>query len=97
MLVRAVVRAGFDRLIACYEDGLRRDPTLAGRVTVVFVIQPDGTVKDVHARSTTLGDDAAVECILDRFRTLVFPRPPGGILTVEYPVSFTPGQDEEKK
>jgi energy-converting hydrogenase Eha subunit A len=31
-----------------------------------------------------------VQCILHEYRKLVFPKPDGGIVTVVYPVVFTP-------
>ncbi len=45
--IRSVVRARFGELRKCYEAGLRRDPNLAGRITVRFVIGRDGKVTAV--------------------------------------------------
>jgi len=43
-----VVQAGFPRYRACYDEGLQRNPTLQGRVSVHFVIALDGKVSEAH-------------------------------------------------
>src|SRR5262249_36840059 len=43
-LIQRTVRQNFGRFRMCYEDGLRRSPSLAGRVAVRFVIGRDGSV-----------------------------------------------------
>lgn len=46
-LIQKIVRARFGEYRACYEDGLRRDLTLAGYLSVRFVIEIDGRVTGV--------------------------------------------------
>jgi len=92
-VIQKIVREEYARLRGCYEEGLRRDPTLTGRVTTRFVIARDGTVSQVSNGGSDLPDPVALECMFDVFRTLVFPRPDGGIITVVYPIMFSPASD----
>ncbi|MFW5738927.1 MAG: AgmX/PglI C-terminal domain-containing protein [Myxococcota bacterium] len=88
-VVRRVLRHHRNRFRFCYEKRLRHDPTLRGRVEVRFIIQKDGRVGSV----TTSGDldDAKLEaCLVTAFRMIQFPRPRGGIVSVVYPLQFSP-------
>ena len=53
----------------------------------------DGKVSSASpdASGTTLPDPQTVDCVVDVFRTLEFPKPEGGIVTVVYPLIFSPG------
>ncbi|WP_438044060.1 AgmX/PglI C-terminal domain-containing protein [Sorangium sp. So ce128] len=100
--IRNVVRARFGELRKCYEDGLRRDPNLAGRIAVRFVIGRDGKVTAVaegdlpnspppSPASALMPDRAVVSCVLREFEKFTFPAPAGGVVTVVYPIMFSPG------
>src|SRR5438105_12894246 len=52
--IRTIVRGNFSRLRACYEAGLKRNPSLLGRVKVVFTIKPDGTVEKLDTETPPL-------------------------------------------
>lgn len=91
-VIQRIVRMNFGRFRACYEEGLRRDPDLAGRVSVRFVIARDGLVSNASSGGT-LGDAAVERCITRSFYSLTFPKPEGGIITVSYPLVFTPDGD----
>lgn len=99
--IRNVVRARFGELRKCYEAGLRRDPNLAGRITVRFVIGRDGKVTAVAEddlpnspppppTSASMPDRAVVSCVLREFEKFTFPAPEGGVVTVVYPIMFSP-------
>jgi hypothetical protein len=50
-IIQRIVRDNFAGMRTCYEEGLRRDPTLKGKISTKFVIGLDGTVSsaaDVH-------------------------------------------------
>ncbi len=89
--IQAVVRQAYGQFRKCYEDGLGRNAKLEGRVSVKFVIDVDGTVRDNVPDSPTLPDAAVVRCIVANFATLRFPNPEGGIVTVVYPIMLSPG------
>jgi hypothetical protein len=88
--VQNVVRASFGRLRQCYDDGLRRNCDLRGRVVTKFVIARDGSVATVADAGSDLPDAAVVDCVLREFGPLRFPAPDGGPVTVVYPIHFSP-------
>ena len=50
--IQAIVRERFASLRTCYEEGLKRNPNLEGRVSVRFVIALDGRVESAHDATT---------------------------------------------
>jgi len=89
-VVQGVVRQNFSRMSACYAVGLRREPTLNGRVAVKFVVGPDGSVEQAQDAGSALPDSAVVNCVVRNFQVLTFPAPEGGKVTVTYPLVFAP-------
>jgi Ca-activated chloride channel family protein len=90
-VVQRIVRQNFGRFRVCYEQGLGRNPALAGKITSRFVISKDGSVENVSNGGSDLPDAGVVSCVLSAFHGLNFPQPEGGIVTVTYPVLFEPG------
>jgi pyruvate/2-oxoglutarate dehydrogenase complex dihydrolipoamide acyltransferase (E2) component len=90
-VIQRIVRQNFGRFRQCYENGLKRDPKLEGKVSVRFVIGRDGAVGAVSDLGSDLPDPAVKKCILAGFSGLSFPQPEGGIVTVVYPLTFNPG------
>jgi uncharacterized Zn-binding protein involved in type VI secretion len=90
-VIQKVVRNSFDVFRTCYEAGLKRDPKLQGKVLVRFVIGRDGRVSDFKDGGSDIPDKAVSACVVSGFRGLTFPPPKGGIVTVMYPIAFSPG------
>ena len=90
-VIQRVVRQNFGRFRQCYEDGLRRNPTLEGRVAVRFVIGRDGAVSNAGNGGSDLADSSVVSCVIGAYYGLSFPPPEDGIVKVVYPILFTPG------
>lgn len=88
-VIQRIVRQNFGRFRLCYEKGLLKDPKLQGRVEVQFVIGRDGKVTSVQGGGS-MPDAAVVSCVTAAFHALLFPQPEGGIVTVKYPIVFTP-------
>lgn len=88
--VLRILRANWGRIRLCYENGLRRNPTLAGRVVVRFIIGRDGSVNNSADGGSTLPDPEVVSCIVRAFYGLSFPQPEGGIVHVTYPILLSP-------
>jgi hypothetical protein len=81
------------RFRSCYATGVRRNPSLAGRVAVRFVIRRSGAVDKVAIDpSSTLIDAELDSCLVDAFALLSFPQPEGGEVGVLYPMVFTPAR-----
>lgn len=74
---------------ACYEDGLRRNPSLQGRVEVRFVIARDGSIQIAQDGASDLPDTAVRACVVKSFYSLSFASP-GGQVRVTYPLVFVP-------
>ncbi len=90
-VIQRVVRQNHGRFRACYEAGLRNNPNLAGRVAVAFVIGRDGSVGSANNGGSDLPDSGVVSCVVRSFFGLSFPAPESGIVTVNYPIAFSPG------
>jgi hypothetical protein len=91
-VIQRIVRQNYGRFRLCYENGLRNNPNLQGRVSVRFVIGRDGSVSNVGNAGSDLPDPGVVSCVTRAYYGLSFPQPEGGIVTVVYPIMFSPGQ-----
>lgn len=98
-VIDEIVRKNQPAVQACYDEGLDRNPTLAGKIVVLFTVENDGTVSDAVAKKgTTLKDETVVTCVVDSFRTLVFPSRADACdaskqdcwVKVTYPLTFSP-------
>jgi hypothetical protein len=90
-VVQRIVRQNYGRFRMCYQNGLSRNPNLEGRVAVRFVIGRDGAVSNVSKGSSDLPDSSVVGCVVSAFYGLSFPVPENGIVSVVYPIMFSPG------
>jgi hypothetical protein len=90
-VIQRVVRQNYGRFRMCYERGLGANPNLEGRVAVRFVIGRDGAVSNVSNGGSDLPDPKVVGCVISAYYGLSFPEPDNGIVTVVYPIVFTPG------
>ncbi|MEJ7728161.1 MAG: AgmX/PglI C-terminal domain-containing protein [Polyangiaceae bacterium] len=85
------MRQNFGRFRLCYENGLRNNPNLQGKVAVRFEIDGNGVVGQAGNAGSDLPDGAVVTCVTRAFSGLSFPPPEGGKVSVVYPVMFSPG------
>jgi hypothetical protein len=88
-VIQRVVRQNFGRFRACYEAGLRNNPSLQGRVAVSFVVGRDGSVGSAQSAGSDLPDAGVVSCVVKQFYGLSFPAPEDGIVRVSYPIMFS--------
>jgi RNA polymerase sigma factor (sigma-70 family) len=99
--IRAAVRAIIPLLSECYEEGLARDPTLAGKVVVEFTIEGEPKVGGIVGESaidpeeSDLADPVVRECIQETMHALeIDPPAEGGVVKVRYPFAFAPAGDD---
>jgi len=87
-----VIKRQLRAIQRCYENELRRNPTLSGKVVVEFTIQPTGSVTEARATANTTNDEAVASCVLSTIRRFRFndPAPEGGSVTFSYPFVFAP-------
>lgn len=88
--IQRVVRQNFGRFRMCYQDGLRTNPNLEGRVAVRFVIGRGGAVENAQNGGSSMPSSDVVSCVTRAFYGLSFPAPEDGIVTVVYPINFFP-------
>ncbi|RKI74219.1 energy transducer TonB, partial [Corallococcus sp. AB049A] len=76
----------------CYENGLKRDPSLKGKVMVRFELTPQGRASNVEVDESTLRSDEVINCIKTTMRAWTFPFKPSDDVPVSYPFIFSPGE-----
>jgi hypothetical protein len=100
--IQQIIRDKFwGRARWCYQQGLKRDPSLRGEIALGFTIVGDqkigGVVEaiDVLDRST-IRDPELIACIRDYFLdNITFPPPQhGGYVQVIYPMVFEPPDED---
>jgi hypothetical protein len=85
----------FDRykaaLYRIYNQELRKDPTLRGKILMRISIEPDGAVSFCKVESTELPSPELVDKIVERIRRFNF-GPKEGVkkMTILYPIDFLP-------
>jgi TonB family protein len=90
-LVVAMIKTRIGAIRACYERELKRNPTLAGKVTIQFTIEVPGNVSGVKVAENTTGDTAVGNCVANAIQRFRFnPGPEGGSVTFSYPFVFAP-------
>lgn len=86
-LIRRVIRSNLGGVRACYQHALTRKPTIEGKVSVKFTIGLEGNVPASALAQSTVADSPLEACVVDRMRTLQFPRS-RGVAVVTYPFIF---------
>jgi hypothetical protein len=88
-IVRRILRQNRNQMRYCYEKSLQRNPSLAGKVTVEFIVNASGEVPVSKLGASALGDSEAEACMVARAKTWTFPKSAsGGLTKVSYPVVF---------
>jgi outer membrane biosynthesis protein TonB len=88
--LNAFVRARMGLIKACYENALKRNPSLKGKIAVRFTILETGGLADVTAAQNTMGAPEVAACIMNTMRSWRTQFRPSGPVTVEYPFVFSP-------
>lgn len=82
--VKALIRNNHPRVRACYEAGLKKDPKLAGRVSLSFVIDKTGSARDMKLLDKSFPDEGVTKCIAKIFAGIAFLEPPTGTVQVQW-------------
>ncbi len=83
------VRARLSVIKACYENQLKRNPSLKGKLRIRFTILETGGLAEIAVLENTLGSAEVASCIVGAMRSWRTPFRPSGTVTVEYPFVFT--------
>jgi hypothetical protein len=82
---------------ACYEDALKEDQGLKGKLTVEFTVGPDGKVLATRTVESSLKNAKLEGCILGKSKGWPFPKPKGqGNVVFPYPFDLNPVAPKEE-
>ncbi|HEX9640917.1 MAG TPA: AgmX/PglI C-terminal domain-containing protein, partial [Candidatus Krumholzibacteria bacterium] len=87
----AVVRRYAAGIQYCYEDKLKTQPDLRGKIVLSITVNAAGSVSDVHIVQNTLGASSVGDCVLSQVEAWRFPSIDAGSVTFRSPFVFTPG------
>jgi TonB family protein len=90
--INQVVRKNHNSIKISYERELKKNPQLAGKITIRFVIEEDGTVSEVEIMESTMNCPAMERSIQSQIKRWKFePLSSGsGSTSVTYPFVFQP-------
>jgi hypothetical protein len=74
----------------CYEDALKRVPTLSGKITLAFEIDGAGRVGKLELEPAGLDEPGLLTCVRGVTEGIRFPATGGPSLEVHYPIAMTP-------
>jgi TonB family protein len=88
--INGIVASHKTSLRMSYENYLKRNPTLSGKITVRFTISAAGTVSSITILENTTGNTDLEQEIKNKVRNWRFDAIDEGDVTVTYPFLFTP-------
>lgn len=86
----AVVRRYAPAIQFCYENELKKNPGLRGKLVVSLTVLADGRVSDAVVVDDGLGAPAVTGCALAQIQGWQFPAVEAGVTTFRIPFLFTP-------
>ena len=69
-LQRTARSSGYWPLRQCYEEGLRKDQRLAGKISIQLIVTPGGAIDRSEVTATTLHDEIVAACVAREARHL---------------------------
>jgi hypothetical protein len=73
---------------SCYNNALRTNSTLSGKLTVSLRVAPNGSACSARTSVDTLHEASVTSCILQKFRSAKYPKPSGGCVDGEVPINL---------
>ncbi|MFO0725908.1 MAG: AgmX/PglI C-terminal domain-containing protein [Myxococcota bacterium] len=87
--VARVIRRNLPRFKHCYDAELNKEPDLAGKVSVRFMIGQTGGVMETAIAESSIGSQNVEACVMRVMQSLKFTAPKGGgVAVVTYPFVF---------
>jgi hypothetical protein len=96
-VVAKVMSAHLGTLKACYEQSLRRAPSLSGRMVAHWTIDLSGATTALKWTEDTIGDPPMAPCLQAKLASMRFTPPSGGPVEVSFPFVFQPSPKNAKK
>lgn len=86
----AVVNRHRGEITYCYEQALKRNASLRGKISIQFVINPNGKVSKASIAESSANSATLETCMVARLRGWQFPKPVGAVnVDVLYPFHLT--------
>jgi len=85
----AFIRARMSAVKACYENQLKRNPNLKGKIRIRFTILETGGLSEIQAVENSVGSSEVASCIVATMRTWRTQFHPSGVVTVEHGFVFS--------
>jgi hypothetical protein len=82
------IRGRLGAVKACYESGLKRNPSIGGKLVLRFEVSSIGKVTSAEIDQDSMHDDEVASCIKSRVMSWRFPAPAGGSVQFSYPFIF---------
>ena len=86
-----VISKNMVKVSACYERQLMKSPNLSGKLTVSWVIKPNGRVSNVKQVLSSIKSAPLKKCIFGVIKKMRFPKPKGGSVKIKYPFVMQQG------
>jgi hypothetical protein len=87
----STVKAHMGDIKACYEDGLKDDSELKGKLVIEFTVGSDGKVIATRKIEASIKSAKVEGCVLSKAKTWPFPKPKGvGNVVFPFPFDLTP-------
>ncbi|HEU4930046.1 MAG TPA: TonB family protein [Candidatus Krumholzibacteria bacterium] len=86
----SVVRRYAPGIQFCYDNELKKNAGLRGKLVIAITVLASGEVSDASVVENTLGSQAVASCVLAQVRGWRFPAIPHGVTSFRAPFVFTP-------
>jgi TonB family protein len=86
----SVVRRYAPGIQFCYDNELKKNPGLRGKIVVAITVLASGEVSEASVAENTLGSKAVTDCVLAQIHGWRFPAIPYGTTSFRAPFVFTP-------
>jgi TonB family protein len=95
-VIMKVIKRHQNEIKFCYEQELQKNASLAGKVAVMFTIDPAGAVAEANVSESSLSNNNVESCMMARIRRWKFPEPQGGgVVNVSFPWIFKPAGSDD--
>lgn len=85
------IQAYLHRVRQCYQNELKRHPTLAGHLRLGITIAKDGRPQEIKVLSSTVKRPSLQACVVGTIRGISFNKPASGAsLKLTFPIEFKP-------
>ncbi|MDD5309295.1 MAG: AgmX/PglI C-terminal domain-containing protein [Deltaproteobacteria bacterium] len=88
--VETFINGRFSVLRACYENRLKVNPLLQGKLDLSIGVSSQGRVTSVSAEEDHLRDPIMLQCVKSTIRGWAFPKPEGGRVVIGKTFNFKP-------